>query len=133
MAALREPRFKKSAEEIGKALTGNWREEHVFVLKQSVQFYDFYTQQIHICDEEIERLYGLTRPDWEAGDVEPFTRRKKNSHSKHLPHNPEAVRKHLKRISGVDLSLVDGFGVSLAQTVIMKVGTDTAAPTAGAV
>jgi len=30
----------------------------------------------------------------------------------------------LKRISGVDLSLVDGFGVSLAQTVIMEVGTD---------
>jgi transposase len=30
----------------------------------------------------------------------------------------------LKRISGVDLSVVDGFGVSLAQTVIMEVGTD---------
>jgi hypothetical protein len=50
-----------------------------------------------------------------------------------LPHNAEEVRKHLKRISGVDLSAVDGFGVSLAQTVIMEVGTDTPAPTAGAV
>ena len=30
----------------------------------------------------------------------------------------------MKRISGVDLSVVDGFGVSLAQTVIMEVGTD---------
>jgi transposase len=124
LAALREPGCKKSEEQIGKALTGTWREEHLFVLKQSVLLYDFYTQQIQSCDEEIERLYGLTRPDWEAGEVEPFTRRKKNSHSKNLPHNAEEVRKHLKRISGVDLSVVDGFGISLAQTVIMEVGTD---------
>ncbi len=124
LAAMREPGCKKSAEEIGKALTGTWREEHLFVLKQSVLLYDFYTQQIQACDEEIERLYGLTRPDWEVGEVEPFTRRKKNSHSKNLPQHPEEIRKHLKRISGVDLSIVDGFGVSLAQTVIMEVGTD---------
>lgn len=124
LAALREPGCKKSAEEIGKALTGTWREEHLFVLKQSLAMYDFYTQQIHACDEEIERLYALTRPDWETGELEPLTRRKKNSHSKNLPQHPEEIRKHLKRISGVDLSAVDGFGVSLAQTVIMEVGTD---------
>jgi transposase len=124
LAAMREPGCKKSAEEIGKALTGTWREEHLFILKQSVVLYDFYTEQIQACDLEIERLYGLTRPDWEGGEVQPLTKRKKNSHSKNLPHHPEEVRKHLKRISGVDLSLLDGFGVSLAQTVIMEVGTD---------
>jgi transposase len=124
LAAMREPGCKKSEEEIGKALTGTWREEHLFVLKQSVLLYDFYTQQIQSCDEEIERLYGLTRPEWEAGEVEPFTRRKKSSHSKNLSQHPEESRKHLKRISGVDLSVVDGFGISLAQTVIMEVGTD---------
>lgn len=124
LAALREPSCKKSEEEIGKALTGTWREEHLFILKQSVAMYDFYTQQIHACDDEIERLYGMTRPDWETGEVQPLSWRKRNSHSKNIPHNSEAVRKHLKRISGVDLSVVDGFGVSLAQTVIMEVGTD---------
>jgi transposase len=124
LAAMREPGCKKSVEEIGKALTGTWREEHLFILKQSILLYDFYTEQIQACDEEIERLYGLTRPDWESGEVQPLTKRKKNSHSKNLPHHPEEIRKHLKRISGVDLSLVDGFGVSLAQTVIMEVGTD---------
>jgi transposase len=41
-----------------------------------------------------------------------------------LPQHAEEIRKHLKRISGVDLSVVDGLGVSLAQTVIMEVGTD---------
>jgi transposase len=124
LASLREPGCKKSEEEIGKALTGTWREEHLFVLKQAVALYDFYTQQILECDEEIERVYGLTRPDWEAGEVKPT--RKKNSarHSKNAPYHPEQIRKHLKRISGVDLSAVDGMSVSLAQTVIMECGTD---------
>jgi transposase len=124
LAALREPGCKKSAEEIGRALTGTWREEHLFILSQSMMLYDFYTEQIQACDLEIERLYGLTRPDLDSGEVQPLTKRKKNSHSKNVPHHPEEIRKHLKRISGVDLSLVDGFGVSLAQTVIMEVGTD---------
>ena len=124
LASMREPGCKKSEEEIGKALTGTWREEHLFILKQSVAVYDFYTKQILSCDEEIERMYGLTRPDWAAGEVKPLTKRKRNSHSKNVALNPEGIRKHLKRISGVDLSLVDGFGVSLAQTVIMEAGTD---------
>jgi transposase len=124
LASLREPGCKKSEEEIGKALTGTWREEHLFVLKQAVALYDFYTQQILECDEEIERMYALTRPDWEAGEVKPT--RKKNSarHSKNAPYNPEQIRKHLKRISGVDLSAVDGMSVSLTQMVILECGTD---------
>ena len=124
LAAMREPSCKKSEEEIGKALTGTWREEYLFVLKQSVMIYDFYTQAIQACDEEIERIYAATRPDWQTGEVSLLTQRKRNSHSKNAPHNPEEIRKHLRRISGVDLSVVDGFGVSLAQTVIMEVGTD---------
>jgi transposase len=124
LASLREPGCKKSAEEIGKALTGTWREEHLFILKQSMEMYTFYTEQIRACDDEIERVYGLTRPDWETGELKPLSERKRNSHSKNKPQNPEGIRKHLKRISGVDLSVVDGFGVSLAQTVIMEVGTD---------
>jgi len=124
LASLREPGCKKSEEEIGKALTGTWREEHLFILKQSVEMYVFYTQQIQACDEEIERVYGMTRTDWEIGEVIPLSPRKRNSHSKNKPQNPENIRKHLKRISGVDLSVVDGFGVSLAQTVIMECGTD---------
>lgn len=97
LASMREPGCKKSAEEIGKALTGTWREEHLFILKQSVEMFDFYTRQVQACDEEIERVYGLTRPDWETGEVQPLGERKKNSHSKNRPQNPEGIRKHLKR------------------------------------
>jgi transposase len=124
LASLREPGCKKSEEEIGRALTGTWREEHLFVLKQAVALYDFYTQQIQECDEEIERLYSMTRPDWDGGEVKPLTARKRNSHSKNKFRETEKIRAHLKRISGVDISLVDGMGVSLAQTVILECGTD---------
>jgi len=124
LASLREPGCKKSEEEIGKALTGTWREEHLFVLKQTMALYDFYTQQILECDEEIERVYALTRPDWEAGEVKSTRKQNSVRHSKNAPYNPEQIRKHLKRLSGVDLSAVDGMGVSLAQTVILECGTD---------
>ncbi len=60
LAALRDRNCKKSAEEIGKALTGTWREEHLFILKQSLAMYDFYTKQVEECDAEIERMYTLT-------------------------------------------------------------------------
>lgn len=124
LAALRDRNCKKSAEEIGKALTGTWRAEHLFIVKQSLEMYDFYTRQVEVCDAEIDKLYALTRPDWEARELQPLPQKKRNSHSKNAPKNKEAIRQHLQRISGVDLSVVDGFGVSLAQTVIMEVGTD---------
>jgi len=124
LAAFRDRNCKKSAEEIGKALTGTWREEHLFIVKQSLELYDFYTKQVEDCDAEIDRIYAMTRVDWEGGALKPLPQKKRNSHSKNAPQNREEIRKHLKRISGVDLSVVDGFGVSLAQTVIMEVGTD---------
>jgi len=124
LAAFRDRNCKKSAEEIGRALTGTWRAEHLFVLKQSLEMYDFYTQQVAACDAEIDRMYALTRPDWEEGELKPPSKKKRNSHSKNAPKNQEEIRKHLKRISGVDISAVDGVGVMVAQTVIVESGTD---------
>ena len=124
LASYRDRNCKKSAEEIGKALTGTWRAEHLFIVQQSLEMYDFYTKQIEVCDAEIDRMYALTRPDWGWEEVKPLPKKKRNSHSKNAPQKQAEIRKHLKRISGVDLSVVDGFGVSLAQTVIMEVGTD---------
>lgn len=126
LAAFRDPGCKKSEEEIGQALTGTWREEHLFVLKQSLELYDFYTAQIEGCDEEIDRMYALIRPDWQSGELPPVPMKKQKTHSKNAPKSAREIRTHLKRINGVDLSLVDGFGVSLAQTVTMEVGSNVA-------
>jgi hypothetical protein len=42
-----------SEEEIVKSLQGNWREEHLFALKQAVSLYDSYQISIAECDEQL--------------------------------------------------------------------------------
>jgi hypothetical protein len=123
LAQLRNYRCKKDEEEIAKALTGTWREEHLFILKQSLEFYDFYTRQLEECDAQIECMYSLIRPDWKQTDFNEPAEGKRNSHSKNAPKNVQ-VRKHLQRICGVDLTAVHGVSASLAQTIVIEVGTD---------
>lgn len=123
LARLRNYRCKKDEEEIAQALTGTWREEHLFVLRQSLEFFDFYTQQIEACDVELERMYGVTRPDGAMEELPPLPEAKRHSHSKNAPQEGE-VRQHLYRICGVDLTVVPGISASLAQTIVLEVGTD---------
>ncbi|MFZ5885221.1 MAG: IS110 family transposase, partial [Chloroflexota bacterium] len=82
LAELREPGCKHSEEEIEKALTGTWREEHLYVLKQSLELYDFYTEKIEACDEEISRRYEMTRPEWASGELPVVPDKKLHTHSK---------------------------------------------------
>jgi translation initiation factor 2 gamma subunit (eIF-2gamma) len=56
LASLVDYRVRKSKEEIVKALTGDWRDEYVFELKQSYELYLVYHQKIAECDKEIERV-----------------------------------------------------------------------------
>jgi len=124
LAALRNYRCKKGEDEIAKALTGTWRVEHLFVLQQSLEFFDFYTQQIEACDAEIEKTYAAIRPDWgDPDDLTPLPPKKAKSHSSNAPKGVQ-VRLHLKRIAGVDIIAVHGISVSLAQTIIAEIGTD---------
>jgi len=125
---LRHPQCKKSAAEIAQALTGTWREEHLFVLRQALELYDFYTRQIEACDAEIERTYSAVRPDWPdpaPEDQDPLPPNKRGSNSKNLPkHSPVHVRRRLRRITGIDLTAVDGLSLDLAQKIISEIGTD---------
>lgn len=128
LAALRHPQCKKSAAEIAQALTGTWREEHLFVLRQALELYDFYTRQLKACDTEIERTYSAVRPDWpdpDPDDQEPLPVNKRGSNSKNLPKDsPVHIRQHLRRITGIDLTAVDGLSLDLAQKIIGEIGTD---------
>lgn len=127
LAAMRNRRCKKDEEEIAKALTGTWREEHLFILSQSLGLYDFYTEKISACDTQIEQNYGAIRPNWSdpepAGQMvaEHFPPKRL---AKNAPKDGEQIRAHLKRIGGVDLVAVHGISVPLAQTIITEVGTD---------
>ena len=124
LAKLRNYRCKKDEAEIAKALTGTWRDEHLFVLKQALELYDFYSSQLHACDTAIERTYALIRPDWPYDDSVVFPKKKNPSHSKNAPLKQDDLRVHLFRIAGVDLATVDGISVSIAQTIISEIGTD---------
>jgi hypothetical protein len=62
LAGFRQPGCKADEATIVKALTGSWREAHLFVLKQSLDLFDFFSVQISACDTEIERQVSAIKP-----------------------------------------------------------------------
>src|SRR6266498_5584437 len=66
LAQLRNPACKSSEETIAKALSGTWKDELLFVLRQALVIYDVYTAQIAVCDGEIEQY--LQRMEARSGD-----------------------------------------------------------------
>jgi transposase len=122
LAQHRDPRCTKSEEEIAKALTGNYRQEHVFALKQALALYAFYTQQLRECDAEIEQLYASFEPalDIEAQPLPPTSQPKRRANNA-----PEYdLRSCLYRLTGVDLTQVHGLDAVLAQEIISEIGLD---------
>ena len=63
LAALRNIRCKKEEKEIARALNGNWREEHVFILKQSYEAYEFYHKQINKCEIFVKQFIEELPPN----------------------------------------------------------------------
>jgi transposase len=128
LAALRNYRCKKDGDEIARALTGTWREEHLFVLKQALALFDFYTAQLSDCDAQIERAFSVMKPRFAPASAEPVPAkptpplRKPHSHSKNAPAGN--TRAHILRITGVDLVAVPGISTSIAQTILSAIGTD---------
>ncbi len=123
LARLRHPSCKSTEETIAKALTGNWQKEHLFVLRQSLELFDFYTAQIEACNAEIERCFAAIPPRWDApAELPELPPVKRGSKTKNKP--ADSTRAELFRITGVDLVAVDGISASLAQTILSEVGTD---------
>jgi transposase len=122
LARLRQPGCAKPEAEFVKALTGNYRDEHVFALKQAVALYDAYTQQILECDQELERKFSALKPVHDD-DLPPLdTTDKRNTHSKNAP--AYDGRSLLYQLLGVDLVAVDGLNTVTAQIILSEIGTD---------
>ncbi len=122
LAQLRDPHCAKPETELVKALTGNYRAEHVFALKQALALYDAYTEQIHECDQEIERQYTVLKPIHDD-DLPPLdTSDKKNTHSKNGPLYD--ARTLLYQLLGVDLVAINGLNASTVEDIISEIGTD---------
>jgi transposase len=123
LSKLRDGRCHSSEAEIERALTGHYRKEHLFALKQAVALYDFYTQQIQECDAEIERHYGVIRPKFEGEDDPPYEPPSRpGPRIKNAP--PDSTRENLFHMVKLDLCQILGINASTLQTVLSEIGVD---------
>jgi len=122
LATHRDARCQASEAEIAAALTGHYRPEHLFVLRQNLELYDTFQKQIESCDTQIEAhlkaLATSTTPPAAPSSI-PRARRKASSNEPHFD-----VRTSLHQLSGVDLSQLDGIGPYNALRLISEIGTD---------
>ena len=122
LAQLRHGRCEHTPEELVKALSGHYRSEHVFALKQALALFDAYTQQLRECDEEIRRQFENFKPDV-PDDLPPLPPDPKpGSHSKNAP--AYDARALLYPKVGVDLFAIPGMNAVLVQTLLTEVGLD---------
>lgn len=113
LAKLRDPRVKASRETIQKSLLGNWRDEHLFTLQQSLELYRSYLKQIVAAEQKIEKLLAefTARVDAQQKPLPADAkknrsgakRRKKAGHSGNFDLRSEAYR-----LFGVDVTQIPG-------------------------
>jgi transposase len=122
LAKLRDPRIKRSANELAAALEGNYREDLLFVLKQELSLYQTYQQQIQQCDQQIEAY--LKQLEAEVETPPPL------SPPKSKPKKPKGnapafdLRTHLYQLSGVDFTKIDGLDALSVVNILSEVGLD---------
>jgi transposase len=118
----RDFRCKAPKADLVAALTGNYRAEHLFALKQNLAAYEFLLKQIAECDTAIEtQLTELAAHQPPPSTALPGPRRQ--SVSKHAP--AFDLRSPLHRLTGgVDLSQIDSIGPQAALNLVGEIGTD---------
>jgi len=118
LAELRNRRLKSSREELVQALTGNFREEHLFALTQALEGYDFIHRQIESCDRRLQ-AYMRRLPGKASRAITPTPPRTRRKNQPHFDLRAEQVR-----IAGVDLTRIPGINTLTVQAVLTEVGVD---------
>ena len=123
LSSYRTERFKCSRAEMEKSLTGNYRSEHVFALKQSLDLYDFYQVKIRECDEAIEKTLDMIAqeiPLCNDAELPPSeNRRKRRKNELHFD-----AQSSLRKLTGVDLTKIDGLEEHSVLKIVSEVGVD---------
>lgn len=141
LAKLRDRRVKASEATVAKALTGDWRSEHLFALRQALAAYRHYQQLIQECDAEIARLLRQFEAAPHAaaavalgdgnGDAPPPARAEDSAttRAKGSRSSAEAslLGSELQRVLGVDLTTVPGLGVLNVHRLFAELGRDLSA------
>jgi hypothetical protein len=132
LANYRDPRCKKDVKEIAKALKGNWREEHLFTLRQAYEAYEFHHKHVMECEQEIHRLLkqmegpGLKDPSHLSQNQQDGPVIKKFNKKTIYDRSPYHfdTRDLMGEICGVDLTEIPGIDSNLAITILAEIGTD---------
>jgi transposase len=120
LAEFRHGRCKYSKEDIIKALTGHYRQEQLFSLKQAVELYDFYSQQVIACDAELESHYQSLKQTYKPTTNNP---KPKKTYQRYNDANFD-LSSYLYELTGVDLTAIDGLKAISVQNILVEVGLD---------
>jgi transposase len=124
LAEFRDARVKASKQEIARSPEGHWQEDLLFVLRQEQDGYEFCQKQMAECDQRIEQ-YLQQREDRSAGASLPEEKRKERLRKKKKGNTPQFdLRTELFRMTGADLTQIDGVDVMTAMTILSEVGWD---------
>ena len=121
LAELRDHRIKADKATIAKSLVGDWKEEHLFTLRQGRAIYAHYQQMVAECDTQIASLLrGFeSRVDLAAQPLPAKT----SSHVRAQRNEPGfELRAELYRILGVDLTQVPGLQATTVSVLLSEVG-----------
>ena len=131
LAALGDERLKASKQTLAAALTGDWRDEHLFCLKQAHEGYEFTLKQIAEVDAQLEQLHraltpapAVATPAQEADAKDKPKRKPKTRCGCPVTYDAAGL---LKAHLGVDLTLIPAINVNTAQTLYAELGADLSA------
>jgi transposase len=125
LARLRDSRCRATVETIEKALTGNYRAEHLFALEQALALFDTYQEKASACDTRIEAVLKelSIHRGRQAGPLPPLRRR--------MSRQPNGldfdVRAALFALLGKDLTQINGLGPYVALKLVAECGDDLSA------
>ena len=123
LAAFRDSRVKASEEEIARSLEGNWQEDLLFVLRQEQEGYEFCQKQMAECDRQLKRYLQDREDRSQSADLPEETRKGRRQRKK--GNAPQFdLRGELFRMTGTDLTQIDGVDVMTATTILSEAGWD---------
>lgn len=121
-------RIKADHETIKKSLTGNWRDEYLFILSENYTLYGFIQKRIIQCENEIEKCLQQQIAVNNEGVIEPLDKTLRQGKKKKTKNQPLFnVRDYLKGIYGVDVTQIYGINEGTALEIFAETGKDLCA------
>jgi transposase len=123
LAQLCHPSIKSPRDKVAQALEGDYRQQHLFVLKQSLAGYRYYQDRILELDREIQTLMKEVGDPILCEEALP-TRTKRTKYQRQVNDPAFDLRHELYRIAGVDLTDIPGVSTLTAQVILTEIGPD---------